>query len=134
MARAASGDVQDDAAEEPSASHDRSAAAHRPARRSWGVGDPRSAGVAPAGPAVPAAAHAGRAPGASGWLASRDGRPVGPSGLGVPGLAGGAAELGGEAVSELALDPGLVPAVAGGEADQLVPLQVVAQDAVDLPR
>jgi hypothetical protein len=36
---------------------------------------------------------------------------------GVPGLAGGAAELGGEAVSELALDSGLVPPVAGGEAD-----------------
>src|SRR5215218_2732332 len=73
----------------------------------------------------------GLAGGGSGELASRDGRPGGPSGLGVPGLAGGAAELGGEAVSEFALDPGLVPAVAGGEADKLVPLRVVAQDDVD---
>src|SRR5215204_2931937 len=53
---------------------------------------------------------------------------------GVPGLAGGAAELGREAVSEFALDPGLIPPVAGGEADKLVPLRVVAQDEVDLPR
>jgi hypothetical protein len=101
---------------EPVGAHDCSAEAHSLCAGRWGLATLGLAGVEP-WPTV-LACQVRRRPAE---------RPV------LAGLPGRAVKPGVEPLGEFVLDPGLVPPMAGGEADELVALGVVAQDEVDLP-